>query len=672
MNLNDLNPPQQAAIRYADGPLLVLAGAGSGKTRVITTKIAWLLAQKRFEPSQIAAVTFTNKAAREMKSRVSALMQGQASRGITISTFHHLGLTILQREAKQLGYKSHFSILDPQDCQTLLKELMSKGQQKVTTERLNGYQQQISQWKNDLILPQQALSTADGEQIEEAAYYYDRYQMILKSYNAVDFDDLILLSVRLFQEQMDVLNRWQNKLRYLLVDEYQDTNTSQYQLVKLLVGEKGLFTVVGDDDQSIYAWRGARPENLAQLARDYRALKVVKLEQNYRSSNAILGAANHLIAHNPHVFEKKLWSEKGRGTPLRVIVTKNDNHEAECIVSELLNHQFKHRTNYGDYAILYRSNHQARVFETALRAHKIPYWLSGGTSFFSRAEVKDLMAYLRLLVNPQDDAAFLRIANVPRRELGSTTLQKVSEYAQKRHASLFQASFEIGLAHQLGARSYQHLQRFTRWLAHLSERSRHEAPAHIARELIANIQYEQWLQETCHDKRTAERRMENVWELVTWLQQLHQEEGKQLSAIMSHIALLDVLERQNEDKGNPGVAMMTLHAAKGLEFPHVFLIGVEENILPHYNSQDEAGLQEERRLMYVGITRAQKSLTFTLAKKRKRQGNEVACEPSRFLQELPPDQVQWEGLGQKTTKSAEEIKAVGQAHLAHMKALLGG
>lgn len=669
MKLNDLNPPQQAAIRYTEGPLLVLAGAGSGKTRVITSKIAWLIAQKLFSPAQIAAVTFTNKAAREMKSRVSTLTKGQETRGLTISTFHNLGLNILQQEIKALGYKSAFSILDPQDCASLMKEMLGQNN-KVSADTLNFYLTQISHWKNNLISPQQAISKADDPNLEDAAYYYDKYQSLLKSYNAVDFDDLILLPVRLFQEHADVLNRWQNKIRYLLVDEYQDTNTSQYQLIKLLAGKRGLFTVVGDDDQSIYAWRGAQPENLAHLARDYTQLKIVKLEQNYRSSNAILSTANHLIARNPHVFSKKLWSDKGRGDTLRILVAKDEVHEAERVMSNLLNHKFQYRTEYKDYAILYRSNHQARIFESVLRAHKIPYWMSGGTSFFSRGEIKDIMAYLRLVVNPRDDAAFLRIANVPRRELGSTTLQKLGNYAQQRHASLFQASFEIGLETQLGTRSYQHLQHFTRWVAQFSERSHHEPPADLARELILNINYEQWVQDNSSDKRTADKRMGNVWELVEWLKRLHQEEGKRLSAIVSHMALLDVLDRQSEDSGNLGVAMMTLHAAKGLEFPHVFLVGMEENLLPHYNSQDEASIQEERRLAYVGITRAQKSLTLTLAKKRKRHGQYLNCDPSRFLEELPREFVHWEGQDTAAKKSEEDVKAIGTAHLAHMKALL--
>ncbi|OUD12908.1 UvrD-helicase domain-containing protein [Thioflexithrix psekupsensis] len=667
MQLNELNPQQQAAVRHTQGPLLVLAGAGSGKTRVITTKIMWLIRQQGIAPEQIIAVTFTNKAAREMKARVNALMQKQNE--VLISTFHHLGLTILQRDIKALAYKNNFSILDPQDCQSLLKELGQKGE-KINADLLNFYQGQISFWKNNLITPDQAMQQVDDEKSEEAAYFYDRYQSLLKSYNALDFDDLILLPVQLFKAHPEVLMRWQNKLRYLLVDEYQDTNYCQYELVKLLAGKQATFTVVGDDDQSIYAWRGARPENLAQLAQDYPQLTVIKLEQNYRSSNAILSAANHLIAHNPHVFNKKLWSDKGRGQTLRIIVTQDEQKEAERVVSELLKHQFQHRTAYQDYAVLYRSNHQAKIFETLFRQHQIPYQLSGGTSFFSRAEIKDIMSYLRLLVNPRDDAAFLRIANVPRRELGSNTLQKLSHYAQQRHASLFQASFEVGLAQQLTENSYQRLQKFTRWLGYFSERSQKENPALIARELIADIGYEQWLLETCSDKRTAARRMQNIEELIDWLQRLQQEQGKNLSDILNHFMLSDILEKQNEEKTQLGVSMMTLHAAKGLEFPYVFLVGMEENILPHYNSQDNASLEEERRLAYVGITRAQKWLIMTLAKRRKRHSEFVICEPSRFLQELPQNEVQWEGHGFETKISESERKATGTAYLNQLRQLL--
>lgn len=666
--MRQLNPQQHAAVHYLDSPLLVLAGAGSGKTLAITHKIAYLIQQAGYQAKHIAAVTFTNKAAREMQARVSKLLPNNSGKGLRVSTFHTLGLDIVRQDATNLGLKRNLSIFDSQDSHALLRELANKGNTALEKDAVDAAQTQISLWKNRLITPAQALSHAEDDLIATAARLYQQYQDQLHAYNAVDFDDLILLPVQLFQTNPAVLEKWQGRIRYLLVDEYQDTNTSQYELVKLLVGLRGQLTVVGDDDQSIYAWRGAQPENLALLKRDFPRLQVIKLEQNYRSSNHILRAANHLIAHNPHVFDKALWSDKGEGEPLRVVEIPDGDKEAEKVISNLLNHKLRHGRTFEDYAILYRSNHQARPFEQALRDQQIPYYLSGGTSFFARAEVKDLMAYLRLLVNPHDDAAFIRIANIPRREIGPTTLQKLGTYAKQRHLSLFNASFELGLAQQLTERAYTAVQRFSDFISRYADRAQRDNPQALLIELVDAIRYEAWLKDSCNDLRTAERRMANVQELLNWLGRLAEQEDKNLAELVAHLTLLDVLERQNEDEGQKGVALMTLHAAKGLEFPHVFLVGVEEDILPHHNNQDsDAGLQEERRLLYVGITRAQHSLTLTYAKKRQRYGETQQVDASRFLQELPQDGVEWlTGVKAKPQQTQE----VGRAHLAHMRALL--
>jgi ATP-dependent DNA helicase Rep len=672
--LDDLNPRQREAIRYIGGPLLVLAGAGSGKTRVITRKIAWLVQETGLSPRAIAAVTFTNKAAREMKSRVGELLKGKDGRGLTVSTFHTLGLELLRREAKTLGYKPGFSIFDDQDSLGVVRSLAEKGE-LLDQERLDGLYGQISRWKNALISPQQAIKDAEDEREGQSARFYALYQRQLKAYNAVDFDDLIGLPVTLFREHPEALERWQSKIRYLLVDEYQDTNTAQYQLVKILVGVRGALTVVGDDDQSIYAWRGAQPENLKLLQEDFPQLKVVKLEQNYRSAGRILKAANQVISNNPHVFTKKLWSDKGYGDPLRVITVSDDSHEAERVVSEILGHKFQTRGDFADYAILYRGNHQSKAFEKILRLHRIPYFLSGGTSFFSRTEIKDIMAYLRLVVNPDDDNAFLRIVNTPRREIGPATLEKLGTYAQERGVSLFTACFEMGLAERLGERALEHLQRFAHWLNAISDRAGRGAdPVEIAREVVQEIDYETWLKDTCNDLKTAERRMENVLELISWLKTAEDQtiENKTLSEHVARITLMDILERQNEEDQSDRVALMTLHAAKGLEFPHVFMVGVEEDILPHQNSQDEAGIQEERRLMYVGMTRAQKTLTFTLAARRKRYGEQKDCEPSRFLAELPQDDVTWEGRQHRAGHDPQQQKVRGKAHLDNLRGMLQG
>jgi ATP-dependent DNA helicase Rep len=666
--MNDLNPRQAQAVRYLDGPALVLAGAGSGKTRVITRKIAYLIEECGMSPCNIAAVTFTNKAAREMKARVGSLLVNTNTRGLSISTFHNLGLNILRREHQAAGLRPGFSIMDQLDTEHLLKELLHKDD--IDKETLQLAQRQISDWKNNLIDPANALSHADNDLGTRHAAIYASYERALRAYNGVDFDDLILLPVKLFQQQRNVLEHWQNKLRYLLVDEYQDTNGAQYELVKLLTGVRGALTVVGDDDQSIYAWRGARPENLARLQQDFHNLKVIKLEQNYRSTGRILKAANTLIANNPHVFEKRLWSEIGPGEPIRIMVCKDEAHEAEQVISEIIHQKFIHRRDYGDYAILYRGNHQSRIFEKVLRTHNLPYFISGGKSFFSRTEIKDLMAYLRLLANPDDDAAFLRIVNTPRRQIGPGTLEKLTAWATERDVHLLAAIDELGLAHRLSPRALKQLQEFASWINGLTRMAHEDHPVDTVRQLIKDMDYEYWLIQSTGNDKAAERKMENVQELVDWLQRLHEDElkGENLADMVSHLALMDILERQEEDNTEQRVSLMTLHAAKGLEFPCVFLVGVEEEFLPHRVSIEEDNIEEERRLAYVGITRAQKLLHISCAKKRRRGGEIVTCEPSRFLEELPAEDLEWSGREQE--ESPEKKKQRANAHLANLKSML--
>jgi len=516
-----LNTRQKEAVHYIDGPLLVLAGAGSGKTSVITRKIAWLIQECAMAPARIAAVTFTNKAAREMKTRVSALLKGKDTKGLGISTFHTLGLTILRKELAACGYKPGFSIHDSEDSLNLIRESL-RGHKGVTPESV---QWQISAWKNALLSPEQAATGSEGDMLlATSARVYAEYQRSLKAFNALDFDDLILQPVHALRDHPEVRARWQQQLRYLLVDEYQDTNAGQYELVKLLVGDGGALTVVGDDDQSVYAWRGARPENLHQLNDDYSNLKVIKLEQNYRCTGRILKAANTLIANNPHLIEKRLWSEHGFGEPLRVLACRDDEHEAERVVSELMHHKFLHNTDHCDYAILYRGNHQARQFERVLREQRIPYYLSGGLSFFERTEVRDILAYLKLLANPDNDSAFLRVVNTPRREIGAATLEKLSAYAQGRDLSLFAASFELGLAQHLNDRQLASLKRFGVWLSDLADRAKEEEPASVLCSLLSDIAYDAWLKETCDNLEAAEKRMENVLELTGWLTRLAKHE----------------------------------------------------------------------------------------------------------------------------------------------------
>lgn len=667
--MSRLNPRQREAVHYIGGPLLVLAGAGSGKTSVITRKIAWMVQDAGIEARRIAAVTFTNKAAREMKERVSQLLGKQEGRGLTVSTFHTLGLSIIRRERKHLGLKSGFSLFDDQDSKALLRDLMLQNDED--TDQLNEVQHRISNWKNDMLTPDQALAEAQLPQDILAARAYEAYDRHLRAYNAVDFDDLILLPVQLFSNHPDVLERWQRRIQYLLVDEYQDTNLSQYRLVRLLVGHRSGLTVVGDDDQSIYAWRGARPENLAQLQTDFPSLKVVKLEQNYRSTSRILKAANTLIANNPHVFEKTLWSEMGYGDPIRVIHTRNDDAEAERIATEILDRHLRERIAFRDFAVLYRGNHQARLIEMKLQHYQVPYKLSGGTSFFARAEIKDLMSYFKVLINRDDDNAFLRIINLPRREIGPSTLQRLGEYASGREVSLFDACGELGLEQALPAQAVDRLRRFCDLIDRLYQRCRDGDPIAAIHELMDEIDYPGWIRQNASSDVVAEKRMQNVYFLIESLQSTlerlqEEDEGAGIEDAIARLVLLDMLNRQEEEDDSDRVQLMTLHASKGLEFPHVFLLGMEEELLPHRNSIEMDTIEEERRLAYVGITRAQKTLTMTLAKQRRQFGEWVDCTPSRFIDELPQEDLEREGLGEA---SPEQNRARGRATLSSLKGM---
>lgn len=606
-----------------------------------------------------------------MKERVGQTLGKAESKGLMVSTFHTLGLNIIKREYKYLGLKAGFSLFDDQDQLALLKELTEKqldGDKDLLRQLLSC----ISNWKNDMLTPEQAKALAQGEQQQLFAFCFEMYQKQMKAYNALDFDDLISLPVQLLRNNQEVRQRWQNRIRYLLVDEYQDTNTSQYDLVKLIVGERGRLTVVGDDDQSIYSWRGAKPQNLVLLGEDYPNLRLIKLEQNYRSTSRILRAANILIANNPHVYEKSLFSEIPDGEKLKVLLAKNEEHEAERVTGELIAHKFLNRTEYKDYAILYRGNHQSRLIEKSLMQNRVPYKLSGGTSFFARAEIKDIMAYLRVLVNPDDDNAFLRIVNTPRREIGPVTLEKLGSYANMRGKSLFEVSFEMGLEQHLTGRGLENLRRFTQWLVAIADQAERGDTVEAVRSLVRDIHYEDWLYETSASPKAAEMRMKNVSDLYSWIVadlegDNYDQEEKTLKEVVQRLTLRDMMERGEEDEDSDAVQLMTLHASKGLEFPFVYLIGSEEGILPHQTSIDEDNVEEERRLMYVGITRAQRELTFTMCKERRQFGELIKPTQSRFLDELPFDDVEWEA--NKKPVSAEERMAKGQAHIANIRAM---
>ena len=668
-----LNPQQQQAVEYVSGPCLVLAGAGSGKTRVIINKIAHLIGKCGYLPKQIAAVTFTNKAAREMKERVAQSIGKESSKGLIVSTFHTLGFDIIKREYKHLGFKANMTLFDEHDQMALLKELTADLFQE-DKELLRTLINRISNWKNDLCSPQQAMALARDKQEQTFAHCYDRYNKQLRAYNALDFDDLIMLPTLLFKQNAEVRSKWQEKIRYLLVDEYQDTNTSQYELIKLLVGDRARFTVVGDDDQSIYSWRGARPQNMVRLRDDFPALRVIKLEQNYRSSQRILHCANILIDNNDHVFDKKLFSNLGEGEKLQIIEAKNEEHEAERVVGELIAHRFIAKTHYRDYAILYRGNHQSRLLEKILMQNRIPYKISGGTSFFSRAEIKDMMAYLRLVVNQDDDAAFLRIVNTPKREIGTATLEKLGSLAQEKHVSLFEAIFDFELIQRVTPKAYDALQKFARWIVELNDEIQRSEPERAVRAMLASLHYEEYLYEYATSPKAAEMQSKNVATLFDWVADMLKgdefNEPMNLNQIVTRLTLRDMLERGEEEDDSDQVQLMTLHASKGLEFPHVFLIGMEEGILPHQTSIDEDNVEEERRLAYVGITRAQQNLWFSLCKERRQFGELIRPEPSRFLLELPENDLQWER--DKPPLSAEQQQAKTQSHIANLRAILRG
>lgn len=657
-----LNPQQQAAVEYLGGALFVLAGAGSGKTRVITEKIAYMITQAGYKPHHIAAITFTNKAAKEMQERVSARLGREQTRGLTVCTFHSLGMRILREEAQHIGYKKNFSILDASDSARIIGELLgSTGREAVFKA-----QHQISLWKNNLQTPEAAFQAANDEWSKQVAQVYAAYQATLENYQAVDFDDLIRLPTLLLQQHSDVRLKWQQRLQYLLIDECQDTNACQYALMRALVGLEGRFTAVGDDDQSIYAWRGANMENLRRLQEDYPQLKIIKLEQNYRSTARILKVANHVIANNPKLFPKTLWSQLGEGEVVRVVACQSETHEAEFVAQQIARNKLIYGANFADFAILYRGNHQARLFEDALRAARIPYQISGGQSFYDKAEIKDVLSYLRLLANPDDDPAFLRAATTPKRGIGDTTLGKLNDYAKEHECSLFQAAQSMEALAALNAKNREAVQQFVYLMQDYQARAAADDVGEVVQALLQEIGYEAYLTGAEESGKAAEIRWKNVQDLAGWLAKKGEEGEKNLIELTQTITLMTLLEGRDDGEID-AVKMSTLHASKGLEYPFVYLVGCEEGLFPHADSVEAGALEEERRLMYVGITRAKQQLTLTHCIKRKRQGTFVFPEPSRFINEMPQGDLDILGRkGGKPIVSKEE----GRERLGNMLAML--
>ncbi len=655
--MSGLNLAQQEAVNYLHGPCLVLAGAGSGKTRVITHKIARLI-QSGVAGKRIAAITFTNKAASEMRERAKHLI-GREAKDVVICTFHALGVRLLREDGAALGLKPQFSILDSDDVVSILKD--AGGSVDAATARQ--WQWTISLWKNMGLTAAQAEAQAADDNARIIARVMARYEERLTAYQSVDFDDLIGLPLKLLQDHEAVRTKWQQALGHVLVDEYQDTNATQYELLKLLVGERGRFTAVGDDDQSIYGWRGATLDNLRKLPQDFPALKVVKLEQNYRSTSAILRAANNVIQPNPKLFPKTLFSELGEGEPVRVVDCDAEEHEAERAVARFQSIRANGvNKDWKDFAILYRANHQARVFEQALRKAQIPYKVSGGQSFFDRAEIRDLCAWLRLWVNNDDDPAFLRAVTTPKRGIGHQTLGTLGEYASKFKLSLFEALFSNSLGSVLSGRALGSLHEFGRYVNDLEYRARHTMGAEDARSFLADwlkdIGYEKHLYDSEDNEKLAASRWTNVLEFCDWMAgrcggEIDDAAGvavvgekKSLLEVAQTISLLSTLSEREKDQNV--VTLSTLHASKGLEWPHVVLAGCNEGLLPFKLDDDDGAkgeanegilqrLQEERRLMYVGITRAQRSLAVSWVKRRKKGRETVAGVPSRFIAEMALD-----------------------------------
>ena len=641
-----LNPAQLEAVYHLSGPCLVLAGAGSGKTRVIVHKIAKLL-QSGLEARQIAAITFTNKAAQEMRERAKALVGSRAAKELAISTFHSLGVRLLRADGERLGLKPQFSIMDSDDVLGMLRDAGATTDAKLARQ----WQWTISLWKNQGLDSAGAARAATDDNEQVAARVMARYEERLAAYQAVDFDDLIGLPLKLLQRDGDARAKWQDTFRHILVDEYQDTNAVQYELLKALVGERGVFTAVGDDDQSIYGWRGATIDNLKRLPQDYPRLKLIALEQNYRSTGNILRAANHVIAANPKIFEKKLWSALGDGEPVRVLECDGEEHEAERAVAAIQSKRAEGgQVRFSDFAVLYRANHQSRVFEQKLRAAQIPYKVSGGQSFFDRAEIRDLCAWLRLLVNNDDDPAFLRAVATPKRGIGHQTLAALGTFAGRWKCSLFEALFSDSLVSALNNKAIGSLHEFGRYVNDLEYRARHATGSEDARALLLgwlkDIGYEQHLFDLDASEKLAAARWTNVLDFVDWIARrcggevtevggtFESEKHSVLEVAQTISVIISLAERSNEQDV---VTLSTLHAAKGLEWAHVVLAGVNEGLLPFKSGDEEMSterLEEERRLMYVGVTRARSTLAVSTLRRRKRGRDTVAGVPSRFIAEM--------------------------------------
>lgn len=661
-----LNAAQSEAVTYTSGPCLVLAGAGSGKTRVIITKIAYLLRNSLAQASEILAVTFTNKAAAEMRERISLEVDEQTAKALTISTFHSLGRIILKEQAALLKLGRNFSIFDDADSFKVIKQIISNDFPNLKDGNSNEYISQIchkiSMWKGELKTPKAVAKDPHADVI--TTEIYRKYAEYLRACNAVDFDDLIFIPTRLLLLREDVREYYQKRFRYILVDEYQDTNHTQYYLLMCLVAGTQRFTVVGDDDQSIYSWRGARPENIKKLTEDFPELKVIKLEQNYRSTSRILRCANSIIANNPHLFEKTLFSGLSEGEKIKVVTCDDNDHACDYVAAEILGQHFDKKNSWAHYAILYRSNSQARDMEKALLSAHIPCKITGDTGFFARMEVKDIMAWCRVLANPRDDAALLRVINIPQRGIGAQTIKAMTDLSHKFNRCLYDCACSVELQQMLNKTQQDAMAGFLGLLVGLRRKLNERDDLYVCQNLIETIGYVRYLKAD-NSPNALEWKMKNVQTLMSWVEELVEgKKGDKLSFAdaVERLGLREMMDKRTDEDGDNAVQMMTLHASKGLEFPYVFLIGMEEGLLPHRTSIDENNIEEERRLAYVGVTRAQKELTLVRCRQRKHGGGMIQPEPSRFIFEMPEQDIcyinQSEGAEQD---SSTNLKDIGRA-----------
>ena len=633
--LDGMNPKQKEAVLATEGPLLIMAGAGSGKTRVLTHRMAYLLEEKQVNPWNILAITFTNKAAKEMKERVTRLV-GPVGNDMWVSTFHSMCVRILRREAEQIGYSKNFTICDQSETQTLMKRIVKErnlDSKKFEPKMILG---RISNAKNELQTPKEFANTNESYFDNIIAECYQSYQKALENAQSMDFDDLIMLTAKLFEEHPETLEYYQNKFHYIHVDEYQDTNYAQYRLVQLLAQKFKNICVVGDADQSIYGWRGADMENIMNFEKDYKNAKVILLEQNYRSTKNILQAANDVIQNNINRKDKNLWTDNPKGEEITYYRAQSEHDEARYIVS-IMQEEFRNKNHHpGDFAILYRTNAQSRVIEDTLLKSNIHYKMVGGHKFYDRKEIKDIMAYLRLIANPADDLSFNRIINVPKRGIGNVSLEKLYGFANEYNFSYLEAAKNVQLS-PLSGRAAKEINNFVHVMQDLQKMSEFVSITELVEELLKKSGYIDSLK--LENTLESEARIDNLNEFLSVTQEFEKTTSEPTSLIdfLSDLALvsdLDSVEEVPEEE----VTLMTMHAAKGLEFPIVFIIGVEEGIFPSFRSlMEEEQMEEERRLAYVGITRAEKQLYLTNAYSRMLYGRVQNNPPSRFLEEIDQD-----------------------------------